>query len=655
MFMRKTALFLCALLSAGIAAFGQAKSAGDWQDKPTLHTIPAEYAGSSAVIIEEHTIIKYQDEEDKDLWMHRTYHRIIKILDEKGIEDFNKMSVSVYPGEVMEALKARTILANGTVIEVSKDKMKEAKGDDGNTEISFAMDGIEKNAEVELWLSYKKPASLFGKEIFQFSIPVMEATFELSSPKRLKFEEKGYNGFPTVSDTLTGSDRYIYAEYHKIPAIQEEAYSYIDINRMLAEYKVSYLPEEHDNVRVYTWQDLAKRLYSNTYQLSDREDKAVEKYLADIGVAGSDNEEAKIKKIESAIKGGITLYKEISDDDAWKLDNVIGKKSATESGIIRLFAACFFKAGVKHELGISTNRSLNIFDPEFENWNALENYLFYFPTQKKFLSPAAIYYRYPYTTTDVLNNKGMFCKLTTLGDITNAIADIRSIPPVPTAENHNDIVADISFNTDMEANVEFTYSFSGYCAMGIREAVVLLPKEKIKEFAQNILTLADKPENLLKYTISGEAFDNYYTGKPVQFVASIKAPQLVEKAGPKYLFKIGDVIGRQSELYQTAARKLPIDLEYPHYLNRTITVNIPEGYKILNPETIKIQTDLKDENGKVTTAFYSDYKIESNKLTVNISEFYSQLHFPVADYEAFRKVINASADFNKVTLLLGKM
>ena len=82
---------------------------------------------------------------------------------------------------------------------------------------------------------------------------------------------------------------------------------------------------------------------------------------------------------------------------------------------------------------------------------------------------------------------------------------------------------------------------------------------------------------------------------------------------------------------------------------------IPEGYKILNPETIKMSTEFKDESGTVTTAFYSDYKIESNKLTVNISEFYSQLHFSVSEYEPFRKVINSSADFNKVNLVMGKL
>jgi hypothetical protein len=206
----------------------------------------------------------------------------------------------------------------------------------------------------------------------------------------------------------------------------------------------------------------------------------------------------------------------------------------------------------------------------------------------------------------------------------------------------------------MEAKVDIVYSFSGYTAMGIREAVVLLPKDKVKELAEKIISITEKPENIEKHSINNEGFDNYYDNKPLEIKATVKAPELIEKAGAKYLFKLGDVIGRQSELYQNSNRKLPIDVDYPHYLNRKITVVLPDGYKILNPETIKIQTELKNADGKATAAFYSDYKMDGNKLVVTISEFYDQLHYPISDYESFRKVINAAADFNKVNLLISK-
>jgi len=651
--MKKNIAYLFSFFAATLSAHAQTTITTDWDEKPAMHSVADAFLGSGAVFIEDDVKIEYKDENDK-LWAYRTMHRIVKVLDEKGIEGFNKMSIPTYDGKEIQVLKARTILPNGKVFEVTKDKMKVSKGDDGSSEIVFAMEGVEKNAEIELVFCDKKPFNLFGEETFQFSIPVMHAVFELSAPERLQFEEKGYNGFPTAKDTLIDNTRFISVSKSLIPAVGTEVYGFSSANRMRAEYKLSYLPNEQEHVRQYTWKDLAKRLYENSYGLSEKEKSAVEKYISSIGVNSTDNEVDKIRKIEGSIKNNITLYKEIDDDNAGRADVIIAKKSATETGLIRLFAACFVAAGVNHELGISTDRTEHFFDSEFENWNNMEYYVFYFPDLKSFLYPAGPYIRYPLVPNQLLTNKGVFLKLTKLGDVTNAIADIRTINPLPATASHINIDAAISFNPDMDAMADATYSFDGYPAIAIREEAVLLPKEQLKDLIGNIVNIADKPENIIKYSMANEAFDNYYDNKPFQVIATVKAPQLVEKAGNKYILKIGDVIGRQTELYQDLERKQPLDLDYPHYLNRTITVTIPDGYKILNPETINIHAEFKDADGKVTSGFSSDYKLEGNKLTVNIVEFYSQLHMQVSDYEAFRKVINASADFNKVNLLLAK-
>ncbi len=648
---RITAGIICLIASSTVST-AKPTSIDQWADKPVMHKVDSDFANADAVIIDQSVKLEFKDI-DKQVYTYRTLHRLVKVLDEKGIESFNKMNFPTYEGVEIITLKARTILPDGRVFEVTKDKMKTAKGDDGSSEIVFAMEGVEKNAEIELIYCYKRAVSLFGTESYQFSIPVMHAGFELQSPKRLVYEGKGYNGFPDTHDSVADYlVRYSTADKYHIPALENEVYSFNDLNRMRIDYKVSYLPEERANVRMFTWQDLVKRMYDNTYQVNDKEKKAVEKYLITLGVNDKDTDLEKIKKIENGIKNNITYYKEIADENAWRIDNIIAKKSATESGLNRLFAACFLQAGVACELGVTSDRFQSVFDNEFENWNLMENYVFYFPSQKKFLFPTGTYYRFPVVPSSMLSNKGVFCKLMSIGDVTNAIADIRTITPLPVVESFNNVDATITFNEDMEAKTDVIYSFSGYCATGIREAAVLLPKDKIKDFVQSIVSLCDKPEHLLKYSLANEAFENYYDGRPLQFIATVSTPQLTEKAGPKYILKIGDVIGKQEELYQNTNRKLPIDISYPHSLNRTITVIIPDGYKVLNPETININAEMKDADGKPTCGFHSSYTLVGNKLVVTINEFYAQLHYAVTDYEAYRKVINASADFNKVNLLL---
>jgi hypothetical protein len=649
-------LLLLPIIACSFSAQAQAsKKVFEWDTKPHLHKIPAAFSNESAIIIENDINIEYRSELN-DVNVYRSIHRIVKVTDEKGIEAFNKMTIPMTNGKTLEFIKARTILPNGKIIEIGRDKVKEMKSENGVPEYLFAMEGVEKNAEIEIQYTEKKPLAFFGAETFQFSIPVMHAAFSMSTPEKMIFQVKGYNGFGSAQDTLIDGTRYYEVSRSSIPAIYDEPYADMQANQMRVEYKLNYMPNENPNVRMLTWKDLAKQMYKDYYTYSTKETRAVDKYLSQLEVNDNDDEITKIRKIEDGIKTNIVFNKDLEGDNAQLLDKVIENKTANEVGYARLFAACFTQAGVKHELGISTNRFEHPLDQDFENWNFLETYVFYFPARKQFLAPSYIYDRYPVVPASLITNKAIFIKITSIGNLTSAVPDVREVTPLSIKESENNIIANVSFNgEDLDPQVEVTHTFSGYTAMGIREAILLLPKDKQKETIQNIVNLSDKPEDVLSYSTANSAFHNYYDGKPLKLMATLHAPQLMEKAGPKYLFKLGDVIGRQQEMYQDVKRDLPISIGYPHSENRTITVAIPAGYKILNPEAIRIHQDDKEENnGTATMGFDSDYKIDGNKMYVNIKEYYSGLSYPVSYYETFRKVINASADFNKVVLVMVK-
>jgi hypothetical protein len=52
--------------------------------------------------------------------------------------------------------------------------------------------------------------------------------------------------------------------------------------------------------------------------------------------------------------------------------------------------------------------------------------------------------------------------------------------------------------------------------------------------------------------------------------------------------------------------------------------------------------------------FISSYTIEGNKLVITIHEYYKEINYAKSRAENYRKVINASADFNKVVLVIEK-
>ena len=57
----------------------------------------------------------------------------------------------------------------------------------------------------------------------------------------------------------------------------------------------------------------------------------------------------------------------------------IENKTYTEKGCLRVYAKIFDALNIQHQLVITCNRFDKTFDEDFETYNYLESYLFYFP------------------------------------------------------------------------------------------------------------------------------------------------------------------------------------------------------------------------------------------------------------------------------------
>jgi hypothetical protein len=106
-------------------------------------------------------------------------------------------------------------------------------------------------------------------------------------------------------------------------------------------------------------------------------------------------------------------------------------------------------------------------------------------------------------------------------------------------------------------------------------------------------------------------------------------------------------------MYDTKQRHNKITLQYPHALVREIELVIPEGYKINNLDDLNINETYKDGD-VLTMGFVSRYELSGNTLKVKIQEDYRNMAYPIDQYDAFKKVINAAADFNKIVLILDR-
>ncbi len=639
-----------------ITTEGRMPAFADWDANPKMHPVPPQYNNEHALYILESEKRDFKFE-GSGITMYSTIHRIIKVLDRLGIEEFNQVVVPFRMNESrVDSVKARTILPDGTTRELKYEMLLGGSGG-----FFFALDGLEKNAEVEIVIKYKALSDYFGSIRYQYGVPILNAYFELNYPKEMTFNTKGYHGFPSGEEKTVGGHKQVKIYQADIPALQDQPSSFYDLYAMRIEYGLDHMTGRggFNKGEPYTWDYLAHHNYQEFYTLKESEKNTTAKFLSTLGLIGGETEEQKIKKIEDGIKTNIVQYWELQGKEAEDIDSIVTKKSASAHGMVKLFAACLKMAGVQHELGVTSNRTEHQMDAKFVNWAPLDYYVFYFPKHGGYLAPDEPYFRYPEVPAFMVNNKGVFCKTNpetefTVGrEVTEAEAIIRTIEPKSAAYTQINTKAWVALDNEFDATVDYKRTYSGYSAPELRKELAIATPEAKKKIILNEALIAKNPEMLVKYSVSNEAFSAVYNNKPLEIDATVKSNHLVEKAGDNYLLKIGSLIGSQDNFYTKQERILPIDIKYPHTLNFTITIKIPEGYKLLNTDALRIHEEHNDRNTGNTTAYFkSDYRIDGRTLVVTATESYPVLHYSVSEYPSFKRVVNAVADFNKVVVLM---
>jgi len=624
-----------------------------WDPKPALHTVDPSLKTESAVIIMDKRRIEYIDE-NKELVQYRTLHKIIRVNDDKGIGAMNEVYLPVTNNSDILDIRVRTILPGGKVIELDKKNIKDLKDENDEVYKIFAVEGLEKGSEFEYYYTYRKPAGFFGREVMQSQTPVIEAKLEIVCPQRLVFEIKPFNSKCIPVDTLLADRRMFYAWEKDIPGVENEKYSAFEANLKRFEFKLCYNTSRNDKTRLLTWDELARRMYENYSKCSNGELKKVNDLVSEMAVKGLVAEKDKIIAIENYIKKNFTTREDMGGEDAGNLEKIIKSKLASHDGIVRLYGAVFSNLGIPFEYVFAGNREKYSIDKNFENWSNCENQVIYFPTLKKFMAPTSLEYRFPWMEPYWCNTNGLYCKTTTIGNFTTAFAEIRNIPLEDKMESLININAEVDLNGTRDTlNVNIHQIFGGYAASTYKSLFNFSDAENQRLITKQMIKFGTNSENIISTKIENQDFESYSENKPFILSGVVKSGELVEKAGNKIIIKIGALIGEQVEMYQEKPRQFPMEIQFPHVLERNIVFNIPDGYIVKNPQDINID-HVYQEEGRVTMGFTSAYKLEGNKLTINILEQYQKTYYPLSQYEDFKKVINAAADFNKVSLLLEK-
>lgn len=647
-------VFLITLLSL-ISLFVSAQSGSvkdfNWSEKVEQFSLTADEEKLAKIYLLKKTVLEYVFE-DNNFIMYSLNQYVIKVNSDDAIESSNKIYVPLSNTIDVVNIKARTILQNGKTIELDKNNIKEIPNDENSNGYKvFAIEGVEKGSVIEYFYIRKQYPLLYGSDWVQFTSPVKESFFQLSTPDHLAFKFKGYNGYPAVSDT-TFDGRTIYtAHITNIPELKDEPFSNYQANKMKVEYKLAY-NKGKSNKEIYTWADFAQSQFDVTNKLTSKESGAVKKLFKKIEMNENDNLETKVKKIENYVKSNIVIQ-DVYQDDYSSLDHIVKNKFANKNGITKLYTSLFTEAGINYQLVITSERNETRFDGAFESWRFLNNYLIYFPDLKSFISPEEPYLRYPLVPFNVTFTEGLFLKPVSVGELQTYVPVVKAIPALPYNLSAHITKAEVSFNSGLDlAHINITCEFTGYYASFFQPYYQMIPEEKRKEYLESIVKDYTKDTKFTSLTVENTDINIPTSEKPFTVKAQLDGASLIELAGNKILFKVGELIGPQMELYQDKERKLPVENDFNREYKRSIKIKIPEGYTVKNLNDININ-HFYEKGGDKIFCFLSDYKLGAdNVLDINVHEYYKEISCPIEQFEAYRKVINAAADFNKVTLVI---
>ncbi len=637
-----------------IAQEGPVYADYDWEKSPSLSSIEPSFADSEQIISQQNILSEIIEENEKHIEYYVKHMRTI-VNSDAAVQSNNRIYLPLYQAIDVVEVKARVINSDGSVTELNAEDIKTGQDEDSGFEFQyFALEGVTVGSEVEYLFKLKKRPSSSGQRILlQGDIPIQESTFELITPWYLIYGTKSYNGLPDVTIDTIREDR-----------VRRQIKTK-NVDRLKKEYSAHYRP--HLQQLIYKLDESAltgvsdvnsfglasREIYDGVYvPLEKKETKAVEKLLKGTNLSSYSDLKEQVLAVENYVKSNFAIVEEGRNEQLSYIEGILDNKAFSNIGGLRLYAAIFDQLGIEFQSVYTSDRSSLTFDPDFEHFLQLDKALLYIPEIETIMDPSDPFSRLDIIDPNFTNCYGLFIRSLDMDSYKTGLGEVGFIKESGHEQNASNMKIEVKFEEDFEEmNILLVQEFHGLNAKSFQPLYDYLDEEKGEEMTEFLVKLVDEDAEILD--LSAENTSGDLLGlKPLIIKSQMRSDRYIEQAGENIIFKVGDLIGPQTELYEEKDRKLDIEGQYPRSYHRTIKFNIPNGYKLANAEDLSM--NYKKPESKSEMVFESSYKLDGNTVNVDIVEYYDKSHYPVSVYEDYRTVINAAADFNKITLIFEK-
>jgi hypothetical protein len=633
--------------------FGQFLKYDDfkWDDIPFASYNLEQYGEEDFIILASENCMEFQyNSNTYELEFFLSVHKKYLALTDNALSEVNTISIPLVNGASIIDMNARYMTSEGKVTEITKNRIKTIdSGENSMKEKVFAIEGASVPGIVEYYYIVKQPVIVDGIYFCQWQAPAYNVSFELNCPKNLHFMFQTYNNIPPVNEMyLQCPNQNCYRFFiDSVPAMPLEKMALKNANYKRIAFSIAY-NKANNITRLRSLDDAARFIYNVFMDFNRKESKLLSSLVKKINLNNL-NEEEKIRKIELWVKTNI--HPVSASNRAKDLEFILKNHVATDDGFTRLLLGLYRMANVPFELVYTCDKNKYYFDPEFDAWNYLEEALLYFPNVNQYIKPDEFHCRLGYIPTRYQNNYGLFLKTVRIDDEKTFKQFTRLIEPVPLISNMDTMYIKTSIATD-ENRIKYHITRLIYGSAMLFQSYYDSQNEERKKKIQEIFVQFGDNAKIENCIVKNVAQKDVGV-KPFYLEAEVYT-DLVNVANDKYIVQIGELIGSQSELYNEGKRTQPIDVTFLHGYYRLIEFAIPEGYRCEDISPLNMDITLDDGTG-ISARFTSNAQIENNVIKVEIDEYYNKMEYPVEIFDAFKAVINAAADFNKVSIVLEKI
>jgi len=625
----------------------------EWDSEPTYF---ADYSDTAGIVgVKDKLLINFEYTDQGNLVEYKLIHKAFILNSDKQIERYNKLYLpSTSASSELVEINARVLNKNGKIHNLDKSKVLTSKDEETEVESKYyAFEGVEKGSIIEYFYILKKSPSYSGRRVMvQRSYASNNYEFDLYSPINLIFKIKSYNDLTEVAiDTNATEYNHLQLNVKKVDGLASEGMSAYHANKKYFIYKL----DENTGTGmkdVSSYSGTVTGIYNVLYkEKTKKESKAIKKLIDNTNCNIARNKKGKIRAIEDYLKSTFYVLNS-GHPDLSDIRKVIKSKTASETGLVKLYVAIFNELGIKHRIVLTTDRFNMKFDKKFEAINFLTDYLIYFPKVKSYLSPVEIGSRLGFPPYELTHTYGLFIKEVNVNNMKTAVAKIRFIESAGYQSNFDNMFVhvDIDTNDVSKSLVKFDKESGGYYAINIQPFMNYYNDEDKSKVVDEQIKFIHQDVVILKKKVF---FDDakYFGVEPFKVSSEFHLDPFIEQAGKTVILKVGDMIGPQSEMYQEKARVLPLEHRYRKNYHRVITINVPKKFTVKNLKDINIENSYVAD-GDTMMSFSSSYTFVNNVLTITVDEYYKMLVIEPKLYNTYRKVMNSAADFNKVSLVL---